>query len=610
MALGPPAPLHVDALLSDGGSFSHSLVPHDFAVVNDRLYVVPAEGNQAFVFLMTVTGGALSLDAQLDYLPMRLFQGKALVPAGGAVYYDHPGGFVPLVEQKRPRYTLRGALETPAFDGREPDCVWHRLLIDGRIPDGASVEVWSRAADDLAELANRDFVAEPSLYRRGAGPELPFLSRAAIGDRDSYELLFQHARGRYLELRLVLSGNGRVTPRLRALRAWYPRFSYLEHYLPGAYREDPDSASFLDRFLANPEGFFTTIEDRIAAVHALFDVRSAPADALEWLASWFGVALDPAWDEARRRLFIRHAMFFFQFRGTVRGLRLALRLALDRCADESIFTQPDDPRRTTVRIIERFRARSVPSVYVGDASDVAGIGFVPLEQRWNPDQRREALEQRWQQALLAAGLGTSAAAYPVRAPEQPAIWITFSRETLGFVPVSTEADAGAFREFLASRYRDVAALNTAYGSSLNDFAEVTLPDALPANGAPLHDWYQFESILQPMRQTAHRFRVLIPTAFGADGAADHTARLELAARIIELEKPAHTTFDLRFYYAMFRVGEARLGFDSLIDLGARAPELMSPFVLGPTHLAEGYLAARPPGDAPDRRVLGRDRLDA
>ena len=47
-----------------------------------------------------------------------------------------------------------------------------------------------------------------------------------------------------------------------------------------------------------------------------------------------------------------------------------------------------------------------------------------------------------------------------------------------------------------------------------------------------------------------------------------------------------------------------------IDLGGRAPELMAPFVLGPAHLAEGYLAARPPADAPDRSVLGRDRLHA
>jgi phage tail-like protein len=617
--LGPPQALRVDALLADGQSVNHSLKAHDFAFVPGstpstlgQLYVAPSDGNQAFSFSVSTANGSLSLQPIVEYLPMRLFQGKALVGGQGGAYYDHPGGFVPLVEQKRPRYTQEGVLTTPPLDGREPDCVWHRLLIDGRIPEGARVEVWSRAANDPTELTQLQFLAEPELYRRGNGPELPFLSREALGDRHSYELLLQRARGRYLQLRLVLGGDGRVTPRLRALRAWYPRFSYLERYLPGAYREDAQSASFLERFLSNPEGFFTALEDRIAGAHALLDVRSAPSDALEWLASWFGVALDPAWDEARRRLFIRHAMDFFQFRGTVRGLRMALRLALDCRADESIFSEPDDPLRSAVRIVERFRARGVPAIYAGDPSDEAGVRFVPPDQRWTPDQQRETLEQRWQRALTSAGRD-AIGPYPLREPEDTSlagIWSAFSRQALGFIPRSSGADAGAWREFLASRYRNVASLNQAYGSALPDFNALALPTALPQNGAPLRDWYHFESIVQPMRQTAHRFRVLIPTSFGAGSAAERASRLELAARIVELEKPAHTAFDLRFYYAMFRVGEARLGFDSLVDLGGRAPELMTPFVLGPTHLAEGYLAARPPADAPDRRVLGRDRLDA
>jgi phage tail-like protein len=433
-----------------------------------------------------------------------------------------------------------------------------------------------------------------------------------MGGSSSFELLFQRARGRFLQLRLMISGNGRTTPRLRALRAWYPRFSYLERYLPAAYREDQQSASFLERFLANPEGILTGTEDRIAGAQALFDVRSAPSETLQWLASWFGVALDPAWDEAQRRLFIRHAMDFFQYRGTARGLRMALRLALERCADESLFTDPDDPLRASVRIVELFRSRSAPGVFSGDASEEIGIRFVPPERRWKPAQRRETLEARWQEALTAAGAVTNGADYPLRRPSDAAlaaIWITFSREVLGFVPAATAADTAAWRDFLASRYPTPSELGAAYGTTINAFSELALPASLPRDGAPLADWYQFEDLALPMRRTAHRFRVLIPTRVGDDAAA-RAQRLELAARIVELEKPAHTAFELRFYYAMFRVGEARLGFDSLIDLGGRAPELMAPFVLGPAHLAEGYLAARPPADAPDRSVLGRDRLHA
>ena len=78
----------------------------------------------------------------------------------------------------------------------------------------------------------------------------------------------QNARGRYLKLRLTLLGNGRATPRISALRVYYPRFSWLEHYLPAAWRRDPVSAAFVERWLANPEGVFTALEDRLATVHS------------------------------------------------------------------------------------------------------------------------------------------------------------------------------------------------------------------------------------------------------------------------------------------------------------------------------------------------------
>ena len=270
--------------------------------------------------------------------------------------------------------TCAGAtLDTPIFDGKEANCVWHRLMLDGCLSAETKIEIHSRAAATKDEISIADWRKEPNLYLRGNGSEQPFVNNQTSKEagRGTWELLLQKTANRYLQLRLVFSGNGQRTPRVSALRVYYPRFSYLNNYLPAIYREDDQSAFFLDRFLANFEGFYTTIEERIAAVQMLFDVRSAPPDALDWLANWFGIALDPSWTEDKRRLFISRAVDFYQYRGTVRGLRMALRLALDSCADERIFAAQtaDEKRRDPIRIVERFQTRRTPELIPPDSNE-------------------------------------------------------------------------------------------------------------------------------------------------------------------------------------------------------------------------------------------------
>jgi hypothetical protein len=78
----------------------------------------------------------------------------------------------------------------------------------------------------------------------------------------------------------------------------------------------------------------------------------------------------------------------------------------------------------------------------------------------------------------------------------------------------------------------------------------------------------------------------------------------MAERIVALEKPAHTSFTLRRYAAALRVGEARVGVDSVVGLGARFTALR----LGSTPLAQGWLAGPHPFDIANRLVAGRDRI--
>ena len=580
-----------------------------------RLYVAALEGNQSFAYDLTDKGpDGLEVALATDYFPMRLFGGKALVAAPPHVYYDFFEGWIPLTVQRRPRYAASAALVTPRLDGRDPGCVWHRLMLDACMPPDSSVRVRSRAADDARDLELTPWQPEPVPYFRRSGSELP-LAPARRADHDgTWELLFQRARGRYLQIELTLSGNERVTPRVRALRAYYPRFSYLEQYLPSVYRDDEDSAWFLDRFLANFEGFFTSIEDRIAAVQALLDVRSAPSDTLEWLAGWFGVALDPAWTDEKRRLFIQHATEFFRQRGTVNGLKNAVSLAIEDCVDPAMFTDRPVRQRITdrIRIVETFQTRRTPAVVAGDPTGGAGPREVRIEARWQPAQHRRALNDRFVEWLRANGMDVpDGAEFPVREPGDESaarLWRQFARDVLGFVPSAGGADENAWREFLSRRYPTATALGLAYRVTTTT-AGMPLPDRLPPDGAPLADWYQFESVVTAMRRTANRFSVLLPVSRSDDTDESRRDRLALVRRVIDLEKPAHTVFDVRFYWALFRLGEARLGDDTLIDRGGRAPDLLPPLRLGQGHLAEAHLAPGHPQDVRDRRIVGRDWVE-
>jgi phage tail-like protein len=590
---------------------------HDLALAGATLFVADTAGDRSYAFSVAVDGGQLALRRLAGFYPMRGFEGKALVSAAGKPYYDFGEGWIPLVDQPRPQYAESATLFTPVFDGAEPGCVWHRLMLDAMLPHDTRLAVSSKAADELDALDSVDWMPEPAPLPRASGPEVPFVDP---GLYDTYELLFQRAQGRYLKILLELSGNGRATPRVRALRAWYPRFSYLERYLPRAYRQDPDSAAFLDRYLANLEGFYTAIEDRIAAAQVLMRADTAPAADLDWLASWFDLALDPMWDESRRRLLLANASAFFQARGTIRGVSLALRFVLERCIGASAFAIPQPPALSAPRIVEAYRTRSTPGVVFGDPTDQAAPRTVVPTPRWTPDQGRDVLTAGWLafltqqgltgiwQALLAGQGQTGQGTYPIADPggALSAPWSSFSSAALGFVPAAP--DPSLWRAFLSRRYPGVAALAAAYGLSgaatPATFDDVLAPVTLPADGPALRDWFQIESVVIPMGAKASRFTVLLPwpmTVTDSQGVTlDQTQLRDLASRVVELQKPAHTVFAIKFFWAAFRIGDARIGDDTLLASGSRVPELVSEAVLGRNYIGETWLAGAAASDTIDR----------
>ena len=646
VSLASALSLFVSDAPSSGNPFPQAVRGYDLAAIGTTVYIAGIEGDQTFAFDLSVGADDFSLTAQPRYFPMRQFQGNGLVAAAGVAYYDFQDRWFPITSQPQPRYRTTATLQLPqqtiAFDGKLPGCVWHRLFLEACIPPGASVAIDSRAADLPQLLPDAPWQHEPAPYLRDDGPELPFYQSQLQGSPDrtgTWETLFQNSRGRYLQLRLTLTGTGRNTPRLHALRIYYPRFSYLRQYLPAVYREDAVSSSFLDRFLANVEGIYTVLEGKIESAQALFDPRIVPAEYLDWLGSWMSIGLDSGWSEGTRRLVLAHAAQMFQQRGTRMGMIRALRLALEACPGESLFEDSDCGSACgassapffTVRLIEQFLTRSAPGVDYGQPVDgqnpdflaTAGttssgstnaawtpaLGVAPLNTSWRCYLQNEygtigSLNAAWGTAYVTFD-DTGLTLPPVQPaqPTQAADWRRYLRDSLGFTyaPV-TSADLASWQAYLAARYYTIGDLNTAYKLSGTDvypgFESVALPQTMPNGGQPLQDWIAFAAAVLPGQRNAHRFTILVPVNLTDDAATQQT-KLGIAGRVASVEKPAHVSFDVKPYWAMFQTGTARLGQDTLLGPGSRFAAL----VLGTGTLASGTLASANPIVQRDRRSL-------
>lgn len=612
-----------------------------------RLFVTGQSGNQALAFEVKVTADGAEIEPTNEIFPLRRYGGRALVAVRGAAHYDSGDlpAWVPFAERPTANFETSSEFVTPVFDASVPGTIWDRVRIDGCIPPGTRVEIAARAGDDARtdpEMLGEWF-GQPSPILSPTGGELAGYDPAAIPETNAehgqgtWELLLQRMQGQFLQLRLTLRGNKISSPELRALRAWYPRQSWAAQYLPAVYRSEPEPADFLERFLANMEGTVTTLERRIVDAQALLDPRTAPAAGLAWLASWFDVALDPSWSEGQQRLFIAHAARFLALRGTKRGVESALALAFSHCPDERVFDDPEAVR-TGIRVNENFLANTLSMLA---RTSAGGAKF------WSPGEDNVALAERIAIAMGEDHANEDDRASPVALYSPPgedaAKWRQALGAALGFVPEAGAAERSSWQafqasrgrpapysdlprggvqasdatiwsaflklpsrprrlwqEFLEGRYGRLAALNAAHESAWAGFEQASLFDRLPGTAFARKDWHDFETQLLPMDASAHRFTVLLPVrSVGADTAALARDR-ELARRIVELEKPAHTAFEIRFYFAMNRIGEARLGFDTTLGSGSRGPEMLPAAILGRAYLGESFIGPDGPPDTDGR----------
>jgi phage tail-like protein len=93
--------------------------------------------------------------------------------------------------------------------------------------------------------------------------------------------------------------------------------------LPAVYLED----DFAQRFTAGLDEVLAPVLLTLDCLDAYFDLDLAPADFLDWLAGWVAAPVDADGEPEVRREVVRHAVEVHRWRGTARGIELALRVA-------------------------------------------------------------------------------------------------------------------------------------------------------------------------------------------------------------------------------------------------------------------------------------------
>src|SRR5262245_49279866 len=479
--------------------------------------------------------------AHFGKLPLRVFAdgaidvGPCCVPPADHPVIVEPGGSVlpPDHADAVSTYPPAGVWISEPLDSEIAACVWDRIVLTGSLPVRSSIEIATRTSD---ALLTEDELVDPQFWHTAGRWRADADLRCATTD-----YMLHSPPGRYLWLKLTLTGDTRETPSITCIELAFPRVS-LRRYLPAVFGAEPVAAEFTDRWLAILDRGIRDIETQIDNQARLFDPLSAPAapevparrDFLAMLAQWVGVSLVAAWPIERKRRFLKLAPRLNPWRGTLQGLRAALHLflGLDRFVDFP-------PRQATcVPCIERERRCS------------------GLTRQWQPP--RLLLEhfqlRRWM-ALGHARLSDAAKLWGER---------IVNRSRL-------ESDI------------DLARTGRSDGAQLGVTQLNTAQD-------PARD---------PFHLYAHRLSVFVPAACARNPAIAHALSL-----FIETEKPAHVDARLVLVEPRFRVGmQAMLGLDAVIGVRT-APVTLDSVKLGRATVltGAGSTAPRSPHNVGSARI--------
>ena len=239
-----------------------------------------------------------------------------------ALFINAGDGRTPLQLSLQGGYRRSGLLWSKAIKVREYEVAWHRLQsIFTIIGSSAHIRLFVHTSNDKQDrpVVNVD-AADPfsdSRWRPASNQQFSDLDDLFIGGEPAL----------FLWIGAMITGDGRSTPVLRQLKVEFDHETYLKN-LPAIYREESECGDVLKRLLSLFETFFDGAEKKIENLALVFDPHVIPSEFLAWLAGWLALELDDQWDDSKKRLAITKAFEMYGRRGTVRGLRDAVRFAL------------------------------------------------------------------------------------------------------------------------------------------------------------------------------------------------------------------------------------------------------------------------------------------
>jgi phage tail-like protein len=157
--------------------------------------------------------------------------------------------------------------------------------------------------------------------------------------------------------------------------------------LPGLYADD----SFAQRICLGLDEVLAPVLVTLDCLPAYLDPDTAPADLLEWLANWVGMAVAPDLPDARRRQLVAAAAQLYAWRGTPSAIKTIVELTtglvpeIVESGGTSWSQEPDAPLPGDAEPVFTVRLRTPDPAAEEPRLTAVIASFAPAHVPWRLD---------------------------------------------------------------------------------------------------------------------------------------------------------------------------------------------------------------------------------